>query len=142
MQTTRVQTAETLARRLRAVGLRPTRQRMALARLLFGDGNRHVSAEQLHDEAMAAEVRVSLATVYNTLNQFTEVGLLRHVHIDAGSAVFDTNVTPHHHFLNLDTGVLTDVPVEAVPVGRLPTPPDGTTVDRVDVVIHIRETTE
>src|SRR5216110_328279 len=84
--------------RLRRVGLRPTRQRVALARLLFNGGDRHVTAEQLHGEAAAAAIRVSLATIYNTLHQFTDRGLLREVVVEAGRSYFDTNIDDHHHF--------------------------------------------
>jgi Fur family iron response transcriptional regulator len=84
--------------RLRSAGLRPTRQRLALVRLLFDHGDRHVSAEALHAEAQRAGVRVSLATIYNTLNQFTEAGLLREVVVEAGRSYFDTNTGDHHHF--------------------------------------------
>ena len=85
--------------RLRNAGLRPTRQRLALARLLFGGGNRHVTAEQLHAEARREEIPVSLATIYNTLNQFRKAGLLREVVVDSGRSWFDTNLEDHHHFL-------------------------------------------
>ncbi len=90
--------ASPLLPRLRACGLRPTRQRLALAQLLFADSDRHVTAEQLHGEAAAAAIRVSLATVYNTLHQFTAAGLLREVVVEPGRSYFDTNVEDHHHF--------------------------------------------
>src|SRR5690349_5172295 len=83
---------------LRGSGLRPTRQRLALAELLYGKGNRHISAEGLHEEAMVQRVPVSLATVYNTLHQFTEAGLLREVAVDGSKTYFDTNTSDHHHF--------------------------------------------
>lgn len=82
--------------RLKRVGLRPTRQRLALAGLLFGDSYRHVTAEALHAEAAEAGVRVSLATVYNTLHQFVKVGLLDEVVVDPGKSYFDTNTAEHH----------------------------------------------
>ena len=96
--------------RLKAVKLRPTRQRLALARLLFDKGDRHVSAEQLHGEAMRPTSAVSLATVYNTLHQFTALGMLREVVIEPGRSYFDTNVSDHHHFFYEDTGILQDIP--------------------------------
>jgi Fur family iron response transcriptional regulator len=123
--------------RLRGAGLRPTRQRLALARLLFDGPDRHVTAEQLHGEAVEARVPVSLATVYNTLNQFTRAGLLREVVVEAGRAYFDTNITDHHHFLLVDTGELSDLPKDAVAVARLPAAPAGTAIERVDVVIRL-----
>lgn len=124
--------------RLRAVNLRPTRQRLALTRLLFAGGDRHVTAESLHKEAMANRVRVSLATVYNSLHQFTEAGLLREVVVDATRSYFDTNTSHHHHFFCEDDQSLQDIDGDSVVVENLPRPPDGTTISRVDVVIRVR----
>jgi Fur family iron response transcriptional regulator len=122
---------------VKAAGLRPTRQRLALARLLFENGDRHVTAEQLHGEAMAAKVRVSLATVYNTLHQFTDAGLMREVVVEPGRSYFDTNVDDHHHFYFEDTGRLQDIPGNHVSLDGLPKPPDGTRVARIDVIIRV-----
>ena len=127
--------------RLRAAGLRPTRQRLALARLLFESGNRHLTAEELHSEAMATKVRVSLATIYNTLHQFTNAGLLREVVVEPGRSYFDTNITDHHHFYFESDGSLADIPSTQVSVTEIPTPPEGTTVRRVDVVIRLAKST-
>jgi Fur family transcriptional regulator, iron response regulator len=127
----------TAIERLRQVGLRPTRQRLALARLLFERGHRHVSAEQLHCEAIAALVRVSLATVYNTLHQFTAAGLLNEVVVEPGRSYFDTNVEDHHHFFYEDTGELEDIPVNRLTVDGLPPAPVGTRIRRVDVIIRL-----
>lgn len=123
--------------RLKSVGLRPTRQRLALAKLLFDGGDRHVTAEQLHGMARAAEVKVSLATVYNTLHQFNESGLLREVVIGPGRSYFDTNIGDHHHFFIEPDGELVDIPSESVRVERLPAPPEGTALDQVDVIIRV-----
>ena len=129
--------------RLRSAGLRPTRQRLALATLLFGDGrDRHVTAEQLHAEARRDGAKVSLATVYNTLNQFTAAGLLREVVVEAGRSYFDTNVSDHHHFFLVDSGSLVDIAGEHVAVATLPEAPHGTTVERVDVIIRLRDAPE
>jgi len=122
---------------LRTAKLRPTRQRLALARLLFDKGDRHVTAEQLHGEAQAAVVRVSLATVYNTLHQFIAAGLLREVVVDPGRSYFDTNVSNHHHFFFEETGRLQDIPSSDVGVVQLPSPPPGTAIRRVDVIIRV-----
>lgn len=123
--------------RLRSVGLRPTRQRLALARLLFDAGDRHVTAEQLHREAQATKIRLSLATVYNTLHQFTAQGLLREVVAEPGRSYFDTNVSNHHHFFFVSEGRLEDIPVEQVELARLPAPPAGTCISRVDVIVRV-----
>jgi len=123
--------------RLKTVGLRPTRQRLALARLLFEAGDRHVTAEQLHGEAQAAKIRLSLATVYNTLHQFTAHGLLREVVVEQGRSYFDTNTTDHHHFFIEAQGRLEDIPGDQVELARLPAPPTGTRVSRVDVIVRI-----
>ena len=123
--------------RLHQAGLRPTRQRLSLARLLFDGDDRHVTAEQLHGEALAADMAVSLATVYNTLHQFTEAGLLREVVVEAGRSYFDTNTKDHHHFFHEGNGLLQDIPGERLTLGDLPTAPDGTRVARVDVIIRL-----
>ncbi|RMD86835.1 MAG: transcriptional repressor [Alphaproteobacteria bacterium] len=127
---------------LRKVGLRPTRQRLALAKTLFMEGgHRHVTAEQLHDEVMASGVRVSLATVYNALHQFTENGLLRELVIEPGHVYFDTNVVPHHHFYEAATGRLEDVDAAEVDFSRLPPPPAGMRVKGVHVILYIERDT-
>jgi len=123
--------------RLKQSGLRPTRQRLALARILFGQGNRHATAEQLHAEAMSAEVRVSLATVYNTLHQFTKAGLLREVVVEPGRSYFDTNVDDHHHFYYEASGQLEDIPGERIRLADLPNPPEGQEIARVDVILRV-----
>ena len=124
--------------RLREAGLRPTRQRVELAGVLFQSGDRHVTAESLHDEVANAGVKVSLATVYNTLHQFTEAGLLRQVIVDAARSYFDTNTGDHQHFFVEKEGLLIDIPGESIAVAGVPTPPAGLSVDRVDVVVRVR----
>lgn len=126
-----------IAERLRVAGLRPTRQRVALGRCLFGSGDRHVSAEMLHTEARAAGMQVSLATVYNTLHQFTAAGLLREVAFDGGRAFFDTNTSDHQHFYFERNGELIDVEAPGVAVVSLPALPAGTRVARIDVLIRL-----
>ncbi len=105
---------------LRQVGLRPTRQRMALGWILFAKGDRHLTAEMLYEEATKAKVPVSLATVYNALHQFTEVGLLRQVAVDGSKTYFDTNVSDHHHFFVEGENALVDIPNAEVMLDRLP----------------------
>jgi len=124
--------------RLKSAGLRPTRQRLALAKLLFDNGDRHVTAERLHEEALAASMGVSLATVYNTLHQFTAAGMLREVVVESGRAYFDTNTSDHHHFYRAADGHLEDIAGERLAVGNLPAPPSGTAIERVDVIIRVK----
>lgn len=128
-----------LKHRLRDVGLRPTRQRVALGWLLFGRGDRHLSAETLYEEAQKARVPVSLATVYNTLNQFTQVGLLREIAMDGSRTYFDTNISEHHHFFIEGDDYLLDIPAQQVTLGNLPTPPEGMEIARVEVVVRVRK---
>ncbi len=135
----RVRPYSGLIDRLKRAGMRPTRQRLALARLLFDSGDRHLSAEQLHSEALEADVRVSLATVYNTLHQFTHAGLLREVVVESGRSYFDTNTDDHHHFYFESTGELRDIPGEFIKLPGLPAPPKGVRVKRVDVVIRLED---
>lgn len=123
--------------RLRAAGLRPTRQRLALAKLLFDGGDRHVTAEMLHAEVLNANVRVSLATVYNTLHQFTSCGLLREIVVDASRSYFDTNTSEHHHFFLEDSGDLMDIPGDDIIVSKLPAVPDGHEIKRVEVIVRV-----
>ena len=125
-------------RLLRQSGLRPTRQRQALAQLLFAKGNRHISAEMLHEEATAEQVPVSLATVYNTLHQFTDAGLLREVVVDGSKTYFDTNTTDHHHFFVEGDDLVIDIPTGQLGFGQIPEPPPGFEIRQVDVVVRLR----
>tara|TARA_R110000824_G_scaffold401795_1_gene616720 strand:+ start:59061 stop:59486 length:426 start_codon:yes stop_codon:yes gene_type:complete len=125
--------------RLREAGLRPTRQRLALGRLLFDGGDRHVTAEALHDEAQRAGVSVSLATVYNTLHQFTNAGLLREVVVDSARTYFDTNIDDHHHFFIERDGSLMDIAGDDVTIGSLPPAPEGMDIARVDVIVRLHD---
>ena len=124
--------------RLTAAGLRPTRQRVALGELLFSAGDRHVTAEKLFEEAIAANMPVSLATVYNTLHQFTSAGMLREIAVDGARVYFDTNTSEHHHFLLEDNEELYDIPGSHVTVLNLPSPPAGLNIARVDIVVRLR----
>ncbi|MEH2564555.1 Fur family iron response transcriptional regulator [Bradyrhizobium sp. AZCC 2289] len=123
---------------LQAAGLRPTRQRMALGWLLFGKGARHLTAEMLYEEATLAKVPVSLATVYNTLNQLTDAGLLRQVSVDGTKTYFDTNVTAHHHFYLENNHELVDIPDPHLVLSKMPEVPDGYEIARVDMVVRLR----
>ena len=119
---------------LQKAGLRPTRQRIALANWLFDGCDKHVTAEQTYEASVKG---ISLATVYNTLNSFTEAGLLRQVVIDGGQVYFDTNTSAHHHLFDEDSGRLTDIPAGAVRVAQLPSMPRGKILSRVDVIVRV-----
>ncbi len=129
-----------LKSKLRIAGLRPTRQRISLGWLLFGKGHRHVTAEQHFEEANKARVPVSLATVYNTLHQFTEASLLRQLALDSSKAYFDTNPTEHHHYFLEDEGTVIGMPHADVTVTNFPSPPLGTEITGVEVIIRLRKT--
>jgi len=124
---------------LQAAGLRPTRQRMALGWLLFGKGARHLTAEMLYEEATLAKVPVSLATVYNTLNQLTDAGLLRQVSVDGTKTYFDTNVTAHHHFYLESNHELVDIPDPHLMLQKMPEVPEGYEISRVDMIVRLRK---
>jgi len=126
-----------VAELLRGAGLRPTRQRVALASLLFAEGDRHITAEWLHEEALASRVPVSLATVYNTLHQFTEAGLLREVAVEGAKTYFDTNTSNHYHFFCERSGQLLDIDTDEIRIEGLPEAPDGMVVSRVDVLVRL-----
>jgi Fur family iron response transcriptional regulator len=128
---------EAVADRLRKAGLRPTRQRLALGELLFAACDRHVTAEILHAEAVAAGEQVSLATVYNTLHQFKDAGLLRELAIEGSKAYFDTNTSNHNHFYLERGGDLVDIPGDMVRVDGLPEPPAGMRISHIDVVVRL-----
>lgn len=127
-----------LVEKLRASGLRPTRQRLALGKLLFSGMDRHVTAEGLHAEAVKAGAQLSLATVYNTLHQFTGAGLLRQVSVDNDRTYFDTNTGEHHHFYFKDRDLLADIPGEAVRIDGLPRAPHGTEIECVEVIVRLK----
>ena len=128
-----------LQERLRFAGLRPTRQRVALASLIFSKGDRHLSAEELHEEAQGANVPVSLATVYNTLHQFTEAGMIRVLAVESAKTYFDTNVSDHHHFFVEGANEVIDIPDGSAMVGHLPPVPEGMEIVNVDIIIRLRK---
>jgi Fur family iron response transcriptional regulator len=126
---------------LATAGLRPTRQRLALAELLVGDGqDRHVTAESLFAAAKSRGAAVSLATVYNTLRAFCDADLLQEVTVDGSKSYFDTNTHDHPHFYWEDEGRLTDAPSDQLEITRLPKAPEGAEIASVDVVIRLRRT--
>jgi Fur family transcriptional regulator, iron response regulator len=124
---------------LRKAGLRPTQQRVALATLLFGSGDRHVCAEDLHAEATQAKMKVSLATVYNSLNQFKSAGLLRELAIEGDRSYFDTNTSNHFHFFDNEKHRLMDIEADGVSVIGMPDLPAGKMIDRIDVIVRLKD---
>jgi Fur family transcriptional regulator, iron response regulator len=124
---------------IRSAGLCPTRQRIALAKILFQGEDRHVTAEKLYNEALSGRMKISLATVYNTLRQFTEVGMLREISVDATRSYFDTNTNKHHHFYFEKDGKLGDIPDGMISIDKLPEAPDGTKIKSIDVVVTITD---
>lgn len=122
---------------LRKAQLRPTQQRRVLAGLLFGSGDRHVTAERLHEEVEQAGERVSLATVYNTLHQFKTAGLLREVALEGQTAYFDTNTSNHCHFFIEEDGRVMDIPEDGISVDGLPEPPEGMKISHIDIVVRL-----
>ena len=136
-----MKTEKTYARaldQLRSACLRPTRQRLALAKLLFNGTERHVTAEILHSEAQSARVRVSLATVYNTLHHFTDAGLLKEIMVESGRSYFDTNTSHHHHFYCESSGELSDIADADVAIDLVPEPPLGKEVSAIEVVVRVK----
>jgi Fur family iron response transcriptional regulator len=130
--------AKSLEARLRTAGLRPTRQRIALAYHIFRGGDRHMSAEDLHGDVSASGFNVSLATVYNTLHQFTEAGLLRSLAVEGSKNYFDTNTSDHHHYFIEGENRIEDIPDGPITIDNLPTPPEGMEIAHVDVVVRLR----
>lgn len=124
--------------KLRDCGLKCTRQRIELGRLLFSERNRHFTADMLHGEAKGADLPISLATVYNTLQHFERAGLIRRLATGGNKAWFDTNVSEHHHLYHEEDQKIVDVPDGYITVNNLPPAPQGLEIDRVDVVIHLK----
>jgi len=119
--------------------MRTTRPRLAMAQLLFFDGqDKHVTAEWVAAELSNAGKNISLASVYNTLNSFVEVGLLRQIQLGGANIVFDTNTQDHHHFLDMKTGELTDIPRDSFELSALPNAPNGRSIDSWDLVIRVK----
>lgn len=127
----------TLATRLQSAGLRATPKRIAIGGLLFDGQDRHVTADDVASMARHAGIRVSLATVYNTLNQFVAAGLLKRITLDSDRTYFDTNIEDHHHLFFEDSGHLQDIPGDSIRVEGLPDAPAGASVRAVDVIVRM-----
>jgi len=124
---------------LREHNLRPTRQRVALAALLFDGSPRHVTAEILHDQVKDMGIILSLATIYNTLHQFTKVGLLKELKGIGDATWFDTNIDQHHHFFDISNDHLIDIPASSVTISNLPASPAGKVIECVDVIVRLSD---
>ena len=129
---------DSLASILQGAGLRPTKQRLALSKWLFDGCHKHVTADDLHGALVKSKARVSLATVYNTLNNFTDAGLLRRVCMNGGLVYFDTNMGDHYHMFDEGKGLLSDIPASSINIAKLPKIPKGAKLSRVDVVVRIK----
>jgi len=127
----------TLTERLQSAGLRATPKRIALGKLLFDGQDRHVTADDVAVLARRNGIRVSLATVYNTLNQFVSAGLMKRITPDTDRTYFDTNVSEHHHLFFEQTGALQDIPGDAVRIEGLPQPPSGASVRSVEIIVRM-----
>lgn len=123
--------------KLKAAGLRPTRQRIAIGRVLWENGHRHTTAETLHSECHERGEKVSLATIYNTLHQFTTVGLLREIAVQGNLSYFDTNTDPHHHFIDSATGRMMDIPEQAIALSAYPIAPEGFRIAGIEVMVKL-----
>ena len=130
-----------LIEKIKKAGLRPTRQRIALAKLLFGSGERHVTAEILYKEVLQTKMPISIATIYNTLNKFTDVHLLKEVAVDSQRSYFDTNIEEHYHFFYKDDNFLEDIPLKKIKLLNLPVLPEGTKIDSVNIIIKLKNKT-
>src|SRR5450631_741283 len=126
---------------LETYGLRATRQRLGLAKLLLSKGNRHVTADTLASEASLLKMRASLATVYNVLNLFSQVGIVRSLTIEGAKTFFDTNTSDHSHFYFEDTGHIEDISLQGMQFANTVTPPEGYEIVKVDVVFRLRRKT-
>jgi Fur family iron response transcriptional regulator len=140
METTENQ-ADPVIRTLRAHGVIPTAQRVRIGRMVLTRAA-HFSADQLHEQVNASGNHVSKATVYNTLGLFVEKGLLRQVLVDPSKVFYDSNMSPHHHFYDVDSGELQDIDAQQIDIGALPETPEGVRVEGVDVVVRIRRSTD
>ena len=127
-----------LLRKLAAAGVRPTRQRLDLARAIFGAGNRHFTAEMIYHETRSIQFAPTLGTIYNTLNEFSRSGLLREIAIYDAKLWYDTKTGPHYHFYREDTEELSDIPEEFLPKFDIPAP-DGMRVAAIDVIVRLKK---
>ncbi len=130
---------DAIAEKLNKAGLRPTAQRLALARVLFDGGDKHVSAESLFEDVAKSGLSVSLATVYNTLHQFKAAGLLRELAIEGDRSYYDTNTSNHFHFFNEEDGALMDIDPTTLKIIGLPALPKGKVIDRIDVIVRVKK---
>jgi Fur family iron response transcriptional regulator len=129
---------EEIKQKIWDLGLRPTKQRMAVADCIFRFGQRHFSVEEIHHALVKDSGAISLATVYNTIKKFSDIGLIRELHIDGTKSLYDNNLSPHHHIYDQETGNISDIPFK-INLKDLPAPPEGREIDRVDITIHLKK---
>jgi len=122
---------------LRFHGISPTHQRIEIAHALFSR-REHMSADQIMVAVNTRHCETSKATVYNTLRLFLEKRLVREVIVDPSKVFYDPNTAPHHHFFNMVSGELTDIPADNLAIAGLPMPPEGMQTDSIDVIVRIR----
>ena len=122
--------------KLSNIGIRPTKQRMILAKLLFENGDRHISAEEIYDELKKDDRKISLATIYNTLKQFTDIGLLREINIDQKKSIYCTNHDPHYHLYIEDENKIIDIPQKNIDL-NIPQIPACLSLHNIDVIVRI-----
>lgn len=126
---------------LRSHGVIPTAQRVQIGRVVLTRPT-HFSAEQLYEQVNESGAHVSKATVYNTLGLFVEKGLLRQVLVDPSKVFYDSNMAPHHHFYDVESGELADIEASEIQIGALPEAGDGVEIEGVDVVVRIRRSAD
>ena len=122
--------------KLKLYGLRPTRARTRIGMMLL-DKPKHLSADQVHEKLKQKGYTISKATVYNTLNAFSECGIVSEVTIDPSRIYYDSRTTPHHHFFNIDTGQLVDIASNDMSVKNIPRLPDNTQIQDLEIVVKI-----
>ena len=118
-------------------GIVPTKQRRILAKIMFQKGNRHISAENLFDEVKKQDRKISMATIYNTLKQFTNLGLIREIVVDKNKSLYDTNNRPHYHLYIEDEGKIHDIPTDNINID-LPSVPACLTIHNIDIIVRVR----
>ena len=124
-------------KKIESSGIRPTKQRRVLAKILFEKGNRHLSADELFHDVKKEDRKISMATVYNTLKQFTSLGLVREVVVDQNKSLYCTNHKSHYHLYIEDEGKIVDIPTKNIDL-NIPSIPACLQLHNIDVIVRIR----